>query len=383
MSGKLIVVAGGQYGSEAKGHVSEMLLSPSRVGDQGVGVRVGGPNAGHIVYGNCPLNCNPDTEEIGGAMGWGNEPKADHHFNGSWIGHPWKLRQIPVAAVTNPSCDLVIAAGSEVHQPTLMEELRALDLAGYSAASRLRIDSSATVLTEHHVNVEKGSDLTQRLGSTSKGVGAARADRIWRQAPTWGSESAGAFSYDNTAGWLREQLDGGRTVLIEGTQGYGLGVHGPAYPQSTSGDCRAVDFLSQAGLSPWHDSVGVFDPWVVLRVRPIRVAGNSGPMKGETSWAELGLPEEKTTVTRKVRRVGGWDPELAREAIEANGGSRVRVALSMVDTVLPAVASASRWDDLGDLQQADLRRYLEQIETDLRHPVQWIGTSPVTGIWVR
>lgn len=380
MGGKLIVVSGGQYGSEAKGHVSEVLLSAERVGDQGVGVRVGGPNAGHIVYGNCPLNCNPETEEIGGDMGWGNEPKADHYFNGGWIGHPWKLRQIPVVAVTNPSCDLVIAAGSEVHEATLEEELAALELAGYAARARLLIDSSATLLTPDHVDVEKRSDLTRRLGSTSKGIGAARSDRIWRQAETWGQRPSGV---ENTAAWLRYQLDRGRTVLVEGTQGYGLGLHGAAYPQSTSGDCRAIDFLAQAGLSPWHDSVDVFEPWVVLRVRPIRVAGNSGPMKDETSWEELGLPEERTTVTRKVRRVGAWDPELAREAIAANGGKAVRVALSMVDTVLPALAGKTRWDDLGDLQHVDTNAYLEQIETDLNHSVSWIGTGPSTGMWVR
>lgn len=79
--------------------------------------------------------------------------------------------------------------------------------------------------------------------------------------------------------------------------------------------------------------------WVVARVYPIRVAGNSGPMKGETTWEALGLEPEKTTVTQKIRRVGAWDADLVRRAVQANGGEKsVRVVITMLDQVIPELA---------------------------------------------
>ena len=77
------------------------------------------------------------------------------------------------------------------------------------------------------------------------------------------------------------------------------------------------------------------------------MAGNSGPLKGETSWEELGLEPERTTVTNKVRRVGDWDPELLEEAIRANGGggwnSGVSLAVTMgvVIVLMPMLTSTA------------------------------------------
>ncbi len=383
MGGTLITVSGGQFGSEAKGHVSELLLDPLAVGTMAVGVRVGGPNAGHIVYGElCPPWCG--TEE--GQSVWGWEPEEDHHYmgdvRGQRMGHPWKLRQVPVAAVANPSALLVIAAGSEVHEPTLNEEVVALEAAGYPVRHRLVVDRSATVLTQRHVEQEKHHDLNARLGSTAKGIGAARADRLWRTASVYGDLRREMESAD-TAALMRERLAQGWTVLIEGTQGYGLGLHTKQYPMTTSGGCRAIDFLAQAGLSPWDSRVDRFEPWLAVRVRPIRVAGNSGPMKNETTWEQLGLREERTTVTKKVRRVGEWDAELVREAIEANGGTdQVRLALTMVDTVVPELARSSGWPRDPEVSKR-LATYLAGIEGDLDGcRVRWVGTGPDTGLWV-
>jgi adenylosuccinate synthase len=93
-----------------------------------------------------------------------------------------------------------------------------------------------------------------------------------------------------------------------------------------------------AGLDP--TLADDYHVWVVLRRFPIRVAGPSGELRGETSWEELGLPAEKTTVTKKVRRVGEWDPKLARDAVRANGGPAiVRIAYTMVDQCRPEVAN--------------------------------------------
>ena len=334
-----------------------------------VNVRVGGPNAGHSVVGRCPKECGQDD--------------SGHHV--------WRLRQVPVAAVTNERASLVIAAGSEIDPGVLDREIEELDSAGYDASGRLLVDQSATVLTSDHVAEEENNDIQQRLGSTAKGIGSARADRIWRTAERVGDRDD-IFAHVevlDTAHQLEVFLRNDAAVVVEGTQGYALGLHTENYPFVTSGDCRAIDFLAQAGISPWQTSGPYTDVdlkvVVCLRPYPIRVAGNSGQLKGETSWDELGLPVEHTTVTQKIRRVGEWDAELAQAALRANGGPRagvVYVALTMLDSVEPAVAGQNHavhgWRPASMPKSAS--ELLHSLGLDTWDHLGYAGTGPDTAI---
>jgi len=393
MASNLYVVVGGQYGSEGKGAVAGRICADMQVrGQEVVNVRVGGPNAGHTVIGRCPADCG-DAHEAGK--------------------HPWRLRQVPVGAVTASDSTLVIAAGSEVDPYVLADEIGQLNAAGYDVDARLIVDRSATVLTGAHVTAEQVNGLNARIGSTSKGIGAARSDRIWRQAQTWdewaskGATPAGMLLSDakvlhqltrrDTSRWMSVLLNESAraSVVIEGTQGYGLGLHTGNYPKVTSGDCRAIDFLAQAGISPWQQdwSKWGLDLKVVIAVRPhpIRVAGDSGWLRDETTWEELGLPVEHTTVTRKVRRVGAWDPELVQQAVRANGGPRqgvVWMALTMADSVEPRLAgidqavrnwAGARDGTEGELTFDTVSRYLSTLGTGAQH-LGYVGTGPDTAI---
>lgn len=371
--GKVSVVVGGQYGSEAKGAVAGRLASLGRNTDtlgserQVVGVRVGGPNAGHTVYGKCPTGCTDvHTEQVGNEL------------------HPWRLRQVPVAAVTNRVAALLIAAGSEIDPVVLKDEIEQLDSAGYNVSRRLMLDRSATILTQEHIEREATSDLTDRLGSTAKGIGAARSDRIWRIAKTVNDEAGGEFkdmSVVYGASYLTGALSVGAHVVVEGTQGYGLGLHTSYYPQVTSGDTRAIDFLAQAGISPWANCVNELEVWIAVRTKPIRVAGNSGPMVGETSWDKLGIKPEKTTVTRKTRRVARFDTGLVAQAVHANGGinnPKVKLALMMVDYEIPGLYGRV---DLDGITAEDRRKLMElvwYISEATESRVFMLGTSPTT-----
>ena len=372
--GTLRVVVGGQYGSEAKGAVTGWLAHQLRaVQEPIIAVRVAGPNAGHSVV----------------------DP----------TGKKWALRQIPVAAVTNKGAKLVIAAGSEIDPPVLDAEITALDSAGFAVSKRLLIDGSATVITDDHKHEEGNAALTERIGSTGKGIGAARASRVMRQAVTW-EELSDSFQVTDTARYLQAQAVEGDHILIEGTQGFGLGLHTENYPQTTSSDCRAIDFLAMCGLSPWGPGITDFQVWVVARAFPIRVAGNSGPLYEETTWEQLGLPSELTTVTQKVRRVGRWDQSLIQQAIWANGGPSqfVRLAYTMADQRFSRLAGLN--GPLGtkefeeSLQQKirllpEPNAYLAGLNADLQElfdwlgvvsettqtPVAYVGTGPNTAIW--
>lgn len=358
------VVVGGQYGSEGKGAVAAALCSLyANTGRSPISIRVGGPNAGHTAV----------------------DP----------AGRAWALRSIPVGAVTADHGTLLISAGSEIDLDVLHSEVTALDAAGFNVRRRLIIDSQATIITEADKQAEV--DLTAEIGSTGKGIGAARAARLMRKATIAAdlraSDLAGFYVVDSTGEEiLAQSADEDEPIVIEGTQGYALGLHAGRYPYCTSGDVRAIDALAQVGISPWHPSVGPISPWVVLRANPIRVAGNSGPMLGETTWEELGLPEERTTVTKKVRRVGAWDAELASEAIVANGWN-VHVALTMVDHVDPEIAGKSnfKYEDgkavftlgRGELPAGTLD-WLDKVESHLPFDarVGMIGTGPASHMWI-
>lgn len=344
-----MVVVGGQYGSEAKGHVAAYLGRREAVS---IGVRVAGPNAGHTVIG--PVDAHTKS-----------------------VDREWKLRTIPVLAVSNPLSPLVIAAGSEIDPDVLAAEVTELDQAGYRVSQRLLIDSQATLIEPRHIQTEQDRAMQSKIGSTAKGIGAARADRLMREASTWGQVAATTVTPGqtlDTANWLRGALAMGADVVIEGTQGYGLGLHAGEYPFCTSSDCRAIDFLAMVGLNPWDPVVEKVESWVVLRTRPIRVAGNSGRLENETTWDGLGLPEERTTVTNKVRRVGEWDHDLARRAVVANGGANARVAITMLDQMFPEVAGVEKFDDLS-VQAVE---WVAQKQFEIGAPVHLVGTSPST-----
>lgn len=374
MPGKIQVVVGGQFGSEGKGAVCRWLAMESspHASSYPICCRVGGPNAGHTAY--------------------------DSH------GKEWKLQQVPVGALVTDA-PLVIGAGSEIDTDILDREILALnDYAGVApVAKRLRIDQSATFMTTEHGRAEMEGQahgeagLTARIGSTGKGVGAARADRVWRKALTmrdvssstrscwrvWKSTSVLTVDVIDTAAFMRDQLFLNRTVQVEGTQGYGLGLHTPYYPFVTSGDCRAVDMLAQAGLSPWEAEET--EIWVVFRTHPIRVAGNSGPLKYEIGWDQLpGVEPERTTVTKKQRRIGLWDGDLARQALDANGAlsfppfvyrpSPVKVAMLFLDYLFPELAGVRDPERV----EAVAGAWLLQHERELQHPIHAVGTGPNT-----
>lgn len=326
--GKLQVIVGGQFGSEAKGAVAGYLAKRE---PNLLAIRVAGPNAGHTVY----------------------DEKGVRHA----------LRQLPVAAISNPNAKLAIAAGSEIDPDVLYQEVKDCD-----ASRRLLIDDQATTIEDGHKEAE--GYLVGKIGSTGKGIGAARSDRIMRSAKVWGGGGDVAYR-------AMEHLATGGTVQVEGAQGFGLGLHAGFYPFCTSSDCRAIDFLAMAGISPWFEHIEEFEVWVVIRPFPIRVAGNSGPLKDETTWAELGLPEEFTTVTQKVRRVGQFDPALVRNAIWANGGrSKVHVAMSMLDQLWPEVKGALSESELS-VQSLETLHLMKQT-LDLPRGIELVGTSPTT-----
>lgn len=372
---EVVVVVGGQYGSEAKGHVTAQIIKRellAKDNDDIINVRVAGPNAGHTVY--------------------------------DAAGNKFAFRQVPVGAVLG-NVSSVIAAGSEIDPEVLLAEIDLMVSKGHPA--RLYVDENATIIEDFHKRAEADGEMVTRLGSTAKGIGAARADRIWRLAKRVKDDEALVAELDRRGVFVSDTVDllaywatlDRVFIIVEGTQGYGLGLHLDAYPQVTSSDARAIDFLAMAGISPWQHGIDSTTVVIAARVFPIRVAGNSGPMAEETTWEELGLPEERTTVTQKVRRVGHWDPELIRRAVLANGGANqsqdrtpsVVVALTMIDQLIPELAGFEICEDpetcpghpgINEGTNTKLNGFLRKVIEDSGAPVVMFTTSPTTAVWL-
>lgn len=297
------VIVGGQFGSEGKGKVSAAVAKVSR---PAAIVRVGGPNSGHTAVDDS--------------------------------GKTWTLRQIPAAAV---SCQatVIIPAGCLVDLPVLLAEARALGL----TPERLRIHPNASLVSSVHRLREVRSGLVEQIGSTGSGTGASLVDRINRSGRHCLASSAPELAPYLDAElpvFMRDLLDGGARILVEGTQGIGLSLlHSPYYPYVTSRDTSAAGFVSEAGLSP----LDVDDVVLVIRAFPIRVGGNSGPLPNEMSWTEVArearLAEnycEYTSVTGRIRRVARFDAGIARLGVSINRPSRI--AVNHIDYVDPDAA---------------------------------------------
>lgn len=280
------IIVGGQYGSEAKGKVAFLTSLDSK--QDTVAIRCGGPNSGHIVI-------HEGTE--------------------------YSLRHIPTGAIHGTPAALAPAAlidlevlRSEIHKVGLIPD-------------RLSIDPFSAVITEE-MKHEEGS-LVSVISSTGSGTGAATVAKCLRKP-----DLKLIKDVVGEAPWLKPYVRDVRTeinryivsgyrIIIEGTQGFGLSLHhSRLYPQTTSKDTTAAQFIMEAGLSP----LLVDEIIMAVRTFPIRVSGQqAGPLKDEITWdtvrEESGYPfplSEVTTVTQKQRRVGRFDPDLVLDACHVN-----------------------------------------------------------------
>lgn len=303
------VIVGGQHGSEGKGKVCHWHAKNNS--NVTCAVRCGGPNAGHTII---------------------------HE------GQKMVFQQIP-ASVVFPGVIGVISAGSYISEKHIKQEVRMLVEAGImdengrkvttengisTDSSKLLIDPFAMIITDEMKQAER-DQLTDSIGSTASGTGFAAMTRISRDPSVKFAKDIDYLKpyIGDAPKFMRSVLDRGERIQIEGTQGFGLDLlHSGGYPFTTSRVTTAAGFVAECGLSP----MDVDEIIMTLRAFPIRVAGNSGPLKNEIDWAEvsetrnMGIADEedekdiveKTTVTKKVRRVAEFDAELVKRAILLN-----------------------------------------------------------------
>jgi len=336
----LVAVVGVQWGDEGKGKIVDLLAEKASL----VGRFSGGANAGHTV-------CNPYGE--------------------------FRLHLMP-SGIFYPHTVCIIGNGVVVSPHVLLEELEQLRDNGVDT-SRLFISSRAHLIMPYHILLDKLEEEAKgkgALGTTRSGVGPAYMDKaarlgirasalldkeellrglgaaldqknavltkIYGVAPLSidevyneccrYAESLTSFICD-TGPMVREALERGDTVLLEGAQGTLLDIDFGTYPYVTSSSPGAAGAFVGLGLSPYKSKI---DHYIgVLKAYTTRVGG--GPMPTELDDENGELIREKGheygATTGRPRRCGWFDSVAARYSADLNGFSSIALTrLDVLDT---------------------------------------------------
>jgi adenylosuccinate synthase len=342
------VLIGGQYGSEGKGNIVAYLAR-----EYDVMVRVGGPNAGHTVASSAG-------------------PYTYHHL-------PSGSRDV--------TARLLLGPGMTIHLPGLLREIKECAI----SEDRLFIDPQATIIEEEDIGTEKEGHLVSTIASTGSGSGAAAARRILSR----GKEIRLARDVEElrpyvgipgnyhgcTSDRLEEAYRRGHSILLEGTQGSGLSIFHGDYPHVTSRDTNVAGCLAEAGISPSR----IRKILMVIRPMPIRVGDpdgddghTSGTLKHATTFnkiaEEAGLEAqalntaEKTSTTRRNRRVGWFEWDQFRKACALNAPTDI--VLTFADYLKSSNSKARRFEQL----DAETIKFVEELERVSQAPVSLINT---------
>lgn len=354
-------VVGGQFGSEGKG------LIVGRIAEEyDHHVRVGAANAGHTLY--TQTGIDDDT--------------AMHSRPPFWEKHV--MQQLPCAVYANPEATLYLGPGALITPEIYGREIETANRwhrdRGTFGSPNLRVDRRAHVIQDHQIDREAGSGLDERIGSTStiarEGIGTATADRVMRDVDC--VTAAGHMGHAECLTDVPMELADVDGILLEGTQGAGLSLTTGEFPYVTSRNTTSAGLAADCGVAPNRLDRII----LVCRTYPIRVAGNSGPFalgSLEIGWADLDIdPEsERTTVTKKVRRVATFSTAQVIEAAALNGATEI--ALTFCDYLDRRIAGSDSTRS-GEWTSLDAYPYVRELVHEIQDatgvPVTMLGTGP-------
>ncbi|MBI3895275.1 MAG: adenylosuccinate synthase [Acidobacteria bacterium] len=335
-----LIVVGAQWGDEGKGKIVDLLADKFDV----VARYQGGHNAGHTVV-------------IG-----------DHHF---------VLQLIP-SGILRLEKRVVIGNGVVVDPAALLHEIELLEENGISVWERLFISARAHLIFPYHRSVEKAwenSDQRQKIGTTARGIGPAYEDKAGRRGIRLGDSldednfrclvqmavqekqaALRARGSDlrmdaaevaeqylgccrrlrplivNTTTFLNQEINAGRSVLLEGAQGTMLDVDHGTYPYVTSSSATAGGACTGLGIAPTRISgiVGVSKAYAT------RVGNGPFPSEDNSATGEVlrNCGQEYGSVTGRSRRCGWMDLPVLRYSAGVNGlDSLIITKLDVLDTL--------------------------------------------------
>jgi adenylosuccinate synthase len=284
-SGKLNIVIDGQFGSTGKGLICSYIGVNEHID---VAVTNAAPNAGHTFI---------DTE--------GNKKVAKH---------------LPVSTMFDKRSTIYLCAGAIINPKVLLKEIKDFDI----DPDRICIHPRAAIIDEIDITNELRPDSSQsKIASTRSGVGEALSRKVLRSSLlAEGCKELAPFIKELD---LQLYMDNHCSVLMEVPQGFDLSLNsGLSYPYCTSREVTISAALSDAQVHPYY----LGNVMMSIRTFPIRVGnlvinnneiGYSGPFypdSKEVTWKYIGVEEELTTNTKRVRRVATFSIEQYKRAVE-------------------------------------------------------------------
>lgn len=292
MNRKMDVLVDLQFGSTGKGALAGYLSTKN--GYDAV-VSCNMPNAGHTAY--CPIT-----------------------------GQKFIHKVLPSGIFSPNLMTIAVGPGAVFSIDRLEEEWEAVSQhLGGDIGPVLVIHEACGILLPEHKEAEQKS--LSRISSTMQGSAEALIAKIRRQEGATAKYKAIEISERmNRHGncivvsqreWI-EIFNHKANILIEGSQGYSLSISAGFYPFCTSRDCTPARVIADCSLpAGWLRRT-----YGSCRVHPIRVGntpdGYSGdwyPDQKEIHFSDLGVPDETTTVTGRVRRIATFSYQQIREAM--------------------------------------------------------------------
>jgi adenylosuccinate synthase len=247
-------------------------------------------------------------------------PNAGHTYIDRGRGIHMMTQQLPTGICSPGVKNILIGPGALVDLETLEQERERYS--SFLFDKRIVIHPQAVVVSKDHA-IRERLDGYSKIGSTTKGVGAAMIDRIRRcpeENPTFGALkfNGKVNGIEVDANLYRDILEESDAVLVEGAQGFGLSMYHGFYPYTTSRDVTPWQIAADCGLPfKWAPYIKIYG---TLRTFPIRVNnrdGFSGPVyedQHETSFEAIEQQVELTTVTKLPRRIFTFSQRQMTEA---------------------------------------------------------------------
>ncbi len=272
--GKLNIGMGAQFGSESKGLLSNYVATTNHID---IAISDASSNAGHTGY---------------------------------IYGKKCVLKHLPMAGIVSDRCQIYLCSGAIINPKILLQEIKTYDV----DPNRIAIHPRCAIITQSDIDSEtaRSSQMTS-ISSTQSGVGSALARKVSRTAKL--AKDIPELSSMISELDIQSYMDDGCTAYMEVPQGLDLSLSSSQfYPFCTSRDITVASAINDAQVHPSY----LGKVAVCLRTFPIRVGnlmvdgievGQSGafyPDSVETSWGDIGVEAELTTVTSRVRRVASF-----------------------------------------------------------------------------
>jgi adenylosuccinate synthase len=282
----------------------------------------------------------------------------------------------------------------------------------------INIHERVSIVTADHAKRERdGAESTAHIASTMQGSATALVDKILRRAdcqlarntyvtfmkemgdklPPEFIHSIRVIGSEVFRDSVQTLIENSATWLHEGSQGYALSIdHGSHYPNCTSRNCSVQAAMDYMSIPP--KMVG--DVYLNLRSFPIRVGNlidpNSGQQLGysgdfyedcrELTWGQValdsGMPREeadklaeseRTTVTKRIRRVCTFSDTGLKDAVRTNGATKL--SMNFIQYINWNDAHLNGGPEAFCKLSKKSRAFIEHVENVANVPVVLIGTG--------